>query len=141
MPSVVVNYVPGSGFMPIFSGNPWSAQRIVFPVGGFQLRASPLNSGTVYISLSGAYQYSGQLSTLVTSGGPTINSGTWGILSGGTIMGSGTGIMDAMPLLPGDTYFPPKLGDRQLTSGQFGLCVGADPACSGGFARLHVEGF
>ena len=141
MPSTVINYVPGSGFCPLFSGNPWSGQPTV-PVGGIQLRAAPQNSGYLYISLSGAYPVSGVMSTLVGSGGPTINSGTWAALSGNPIRAGGTGIMDAMPLAPGDTYFLPKIADARFAwSGQFGICVGQDPACSGGFGRLFVEGF
>lgn len=138
MPGFVVNYVPGSGFCPLLSGNPWSGQPTV-PVGGLQLRADKNNSGNIYVSLSGAYQFSGQLSTLVGSGGPTINSGTWAILSGGGF--SGRGLLDAMPLYPGDTYFLPKIADRQNFSGQFGICVGQDAACSGGFGRLWWEAF
>lgn len=138
MPSLVIDYIPASGFVALISGNPWSGQPMV-PTGGIQLRASPQNSGYIYVSLSGAHTASGQNGQPPTSGGPTITSGTWATLSGGAF--SGFGRMDAMPMAPGDTYFIPKIANRLTLSGQFRISVGADPACSGGFARVFYEAF
>lgn len=134
MPSVKLGYVPGSGFMPLISGNPWSG--INAPMAGIQIRADRNNSGSIYVSLSGAFQFSGQMSTLVASGGPTINSGAM-LLSGGI----NSGRMDGMQVGPGDSYFVarayvPNLG--QVNSGHYGICVGCDPECSG-LGRVYFE--
>lgn len=134
MPSSIVTYIPGSGFTPLFSGNPWSGR--VEPVGGIQLRADRANSGNLYISLSGGNLYSGQFGTLVGSGGPTITSGQgWG-------SGILSGQMDGMQLGPGDPYLIPRLAFQLgQGSGYFQICAGADPACSGGFARIYSEAY
>ena len=133
MPSMVLGYVPGSGFAPIYSGNIWSGQ--LEPVGGIQFIASPQNSGMIYLSLSGGNAFSGQFGTLVGSGGPTINSGA-APLSGGQFSGA----LDGIPIPPGAGYFLPKLAFTNVgpNSGNINLCVGCDPACSG-LARLYWQ--
>ena len=131
MPSLVVDYVAGSGFVPMCSGYPWSG-RANIPIGGIQIRADRNNSGNVYVSLSGAYVFSGVVMCLPASGGPTITSGAMR-LSGG--MNSGRN--DAMQLGPGDAYFPPR--SALAVSGTCQICFGCDPACSGGFARVYIE--
>ncbi len=131
MPSMVMGFVAGSGFTPLVSGNPWSGQ--LEPVGGIQFYAAPTNSGAIYLSLSGGNFFSGQAGQLVTSGGPTINSGSM-YLSGGAYSGN----MDGFPIFPGGGFFVPKLGltNTGPTSGTIGLCVGCDTACSG-LGRLY----
>ena|ERR1700738_541340 len=131
MASMIVSYIPASGFTPIVSGNPWSGR--VEPVGGFQLRADKANSGSIYISLSGAFVFSGQIGCLPASGGPTITSGAM-FLSGGI----SSGMNDGMQLGAGDAFFIPKISFS--SSGTYQVCVGCDPACSG-TARLYVESF
>jgi hypothetical protein len=130
MASLVLGYVPGSGFVPLFhSGNIFSGR--VEPVGGCQVRAWPSNSGAVYISLSGGNVFSGQWGTLPASGGPTITSGAMP-LSGGPL----SGICDGIVLQPGDSYFVPRIAFQ--TSGLNQVCAGCDAACSGQ-ARLFWE--
>ncbi len=131
MPSFVVAYTPGSGYTPAFSGNPWSGQ--IEPVGGIQFRADKNNSGAVYISLSGAFVFSGQMGLLVGSGGPTITSGSM-FLSGGM----NSGACDGFPIYAGDAYFTPKLAFK--VSGVYNICLACDPACSGQ-ARVYAEVF
>lgn len=142
MPSFQFGYVPGSGFQPLFSGNPYSGT--VLPKGYLQLHASKNNSGAVYVALSGAYPVSGQVSLLVGSGGATINSGS--------IANPASGGMDGYELFPGDTIQIPRgafLVRQGVTSGNLsagpqsgtiGICVGCDPAVSGQ-GRLHYEFF
>src|SRR5690349_5082660 len=132
MPSMVIDYVPGSGYTPLFSGS-WFSGGPREPVGGVQLYADPANSGRIYISLSGGYPVSGQFGLLVGSGGPTITSGAMRLSGGGS-----SGLMDGFPLPPGGGYFVPRLGFNSL-SGFYPMCAGTDPACSGGFARLYWE--
>lgn len=135
MPSYVIGYVPGSGFTPLVSGNPWSG-RIV-PTGILQIRADPNNSGALYVSLSGGNFHSGQMSTLVASGGPTINSGALGV---GVSSG---GQMDGMKLMPGDAMGIPVMALQNTgpSSGTFRVCFGADPTCSGPYGRIYAEMF
>ncbi len=137
MPSILVGYVAGSGFTPLVSGGLfWSGHLL--PVGGIRIYAPKLNSGSIYISLSGGNAFSGQISTLVTSGGPTIKSGGFA-LSGGY----SAGIMDGFEMAPGDTYFVPRMAipNTGANSGIVNLCVGADLACSGTFGRVAWEVF
>lgn len=130
MPSVFLGYVAGSGFTPLVSGNPWSGQ--LEPVGQVYVKADYRNSGYVYVSLSGAWAFSGQMSTLVGSGGPTINSGGMPL--------SGLGLMDGMILAPGDVYPVPRMAMANTGpySGRYPICVGCDAAASG-FARVYFE--
>ncbi len=133
---MVVSYVAGSGFVPLFSGvGPWSGR--LEPIGGLQLRAARENSGSVYVSLSGGNFFSGQIGTLVGSGGPTINSGGWTPLSGNI----SSGLMDGMQIGPGDAYFVPRIAipNTGASSGNWSICLGCDTLCSGGFARVYVE--
>lgn len=133
MPSFIVDYTPGSGFVPLFTSgtNPWSGQ--VEPVGGLQLRADAGNLGSIYVSLSGAFVFSGVVGCLPASGGPTIKSG--GMTNSGGFL---SGKNDAMPLQAGDSYYVPKIGFT--TSGIFQVCFGCDPATSG-VGRLYLEAF
>ncbi len=135
MPSMVLGYVPGSGFTPLFSGLPWSGR--LEPIGGIQVVADRNNSGNIYISLSGGNSFSGQISTLPASGGPTITSGGMP-LSGGIT--SGWGLMDGIQVGPGGGYFLPRIAIPNLGafSGIMNVCVGCDPACSGQ-ARVYAE--
>lgn len=130
MPSLVLGYVAGSGYSPLISGNPWSGH--LEPVGGIQLVMDRANSGSVYISLSGGNAFSGQMSTLVGSGGPTINSGGMPL--------SGGGLMDGLQLGPGAAYFVPALGiaNKGSVSGTYSLCCGCDTAVSG-LGRIYYE--
>jgi len=139
MPSMIVGYVPGSGFQPIFSGGIWSGLKV--PVGGIQLRADNANSGRLFVSLSGAFVFSGQIGCIPQSGGPTITSGTYP-LSGGFSSGQ----CDGFVLNPSDSYFIPSIAlfHQPVQSGLFGsgtfqVCVGADPGCSGTFGRIYFE--
>lgn len=138
MPSMLISLTSGDGFVPILSGNPWSGHPLS-PTGGIQLRAANVNSGAIYISLSGAFIFSGVVGLLPASGGPTINSGTFGRSGVGT-SGFG-GNMDGMALFPGDSYFVPKVAiqNNGPASGVYQLCVSCDAACSGQ-ARLYYEG-
>jgi hypothetical protein len=119
--------------MPLISGDPYSGGLVV-PVGGLQVRADKNNSGNVYLSLSGAFVFSGQVGCLPTSGGPTITSGAMP-LSGGV----SSGLMDGFPLGPGDAFFIPRsaLLVTGAYSGTYQPCVGCDPAASGQ-ARIHL---
>jgi hypothetical protein len=133
MPSLQINYVPGSGFVPLVSGVLGSGLRQV-PVGGCQIVADINNSGSIYISISGGNPASGIYGTLVGSGGPTITSG-------GSIL-SGRGQNDGMRLSPGASYFIPKIAMQTgPMSGSYTICVGADPTCSGPYARVYWEMF
>lgn len=130
MASLKLDYTPGSGFVPLISGNPWSGH--LEPIGILQLRADKNNSGYVYISLSGAFIFSGQIGAPPASGGPTITSGTF-FLSGGI----SSGVCDGFPMGPGDAYAIPRIS---FISGVYGICAGCDPTCSGQ-ARLYMEAF
>jgi hypothetical protein len=130
MPSLVLGFVAGSGFTPLISGNFFSGTPRE-PYGGCQIRADRNNSGNIFISLSGAFVFSGQVGLLPASGGPTITSGCMP-LSGGI----SSGIMDGMQIGPGDAYFIPKLAFP--ISGYYGICAGCDLACSGQ-ARIYIE--
>lgn len=130
MPSLILGFISGNG-TNIVSGNYWSGQGTIHPVGGVQLLTHPSNSGIVYVALSGAIG--------LNSGGRgiTINSGV-SQLSGGLV--SGLGVMDGMPLSPGVSYFIPKLAFPQSSSGVILPQVWCQPdaACSGQ-ARIHFE--
>lgn len=106
MPSAIVGNISGGALL--VSGDIYSGS--FQPVGGIQLRLSPTAPGTVYVglpNLSGDY--------------PTITSG--GALA------SGGGLLDAMPLAAGDSYFVPR---SRLVSGiQTIRCV-MTAASSGG---------
>ena len=133
MPSMVLSLLSGAGFTPIISGNPWSGLPLS-PTGGIQLRADKLNSGAIYISLSGAFVFSGVVGCLPGSGGPTITSGA--LVTSGL-----SGTMDGMAMFAGDSYFVPKLAIRGTGSfsGVYQLCASCDGAASGR-ARLYWEG-
>ena|ERR1700684_3109822 len=146
MPSIIVNYgASGIPFVPLLSGNPWlgwsghnsqfAYGQNQYPVGGIQLRAYPNNSGNCYVSLSGAWVFSGVIGCLPGSGGPTITSGL-SAYSGAPW--SGYGSMDGMPMAPGDTYFIPKMAVNY--SGPLQVCVGCDATASG-TARMGFEIF
>lgn len=121
MPSIKADWV--SGGMNILSGvfaALWSGQGPAgFPVGGIQLRADKANSGSLYIALSG---------NMTIQSGDFFRSG--GILSGG--------ILDGMPMNPGDAYLLPKLSFP--LSGAPAVFVQPDLACSGQ-GRLYWERF
>ncbi len=141
MPSLSLGYVPGSGFAPLIpvvaSGAswPWSGKTPGAgfggpPLGGIQLYADSANSGAVYVSLSGGNPFSGVYGLPPASGGPTITSGKFDFLFSG-------GFMDGMKIAPGGAYFIPKAAVP--LSGICNICIGADPTCSGGFARVFYE--
>lgn len=109
MPSLIVG--AQSGGVPLVSGAIWSGNVVNKPNGGIQLRADFSNSGVVYVA------YSGNV---------TIASG--GALSSG-------GMMDGMPVGPGDGYFVPKLA---IMSGQPNVWFTV-PAAISGFARIFWE--
>jgi hypothetical protein len=138
MPSQLLALLSGAPYTPLISGNPWSGRPN--PIGGIQVRASPINSGSIYISLSGAFVFSGVVGLMPASGGPTINSGTFA-LSGSAISGYG-GNMDGMVLAPGDSYYIPHIAilNQGVNSGVYQLCVSCDSTCSGQ-ARVFWEGF
>lgn len=113
MPSVLLGFL--SGGVDLLSGNYWSGRGLV-PWAGVQLRAGSLNSGYVYVALSGGMT--------VTSGG--LGSGAF----------NSGGLMDGMQLAPGDAYFVPRLAVGP--SGNPNLYALPDAACSGQ-ARLFYE--
>jgi hypothetical protein len=133
--SMVLGYVPGSGFCPLISGNPYSGT--IVPTGGFQLRADRNNSGNIYVSLSGAFVFSGQVGCLPASGGPTITSGAMP-LSGS----SNSGRNDALQLGPGDSYFIPHIAIQNTGaySGTYQICIGGDLSVSG-LGRVYWDAF
>lgn len=108
MPSTIVGFM--SGGQPLVSGNFFSGRPGPAVV---RLTAWPSNSGSVYVGLSG---------------GMTITSGGF-FLSGG-------GLLDGMPLKPGDTYSVPRplLG----ASGSTRIYLACDAECSGQ-ARVYWE--
>ena len=135
MPSAIVGYVPGSGFVPLLMSGSWGSGYQTSPVTGIQLVADSNNSGNLYISYSGAQVFSGQIGLLPSSGGGTITSGSY-LLSGTAVTN-----MDGMKLAPGQSYFVPKLAIRNegYASGQWQVCIGADPTCSGIYGRIYWE--
>lgn len=136
MPSVVLGQDPKSGAQLVVSGPLFSSGQTLRA--GMQLRwVVPLASGfgtsglNAYIALSG--------------GGPplsgpfmTINSGAMQ-LSGG----ASSGMLDGMPMFPGDRYFipPAELGNQAgVNSGFFNIFALHDQAASG-IGRLYFEPF
>ncbi len=155
MPSLLINYCAGSGFVPLIgpisgsmlsgcylSGVGWfSGAGHTMPVGTLQIRADSANSGRIWISLSGGYFVSGTyilsgaipiIGLLPLSGGPTITSGLGGQIN----------YNDApFFLAPGDAMSVPKLAIQAqgAMSGLYTICAGSDLACSGGFGRIFLE--
>ncbi len=105
MPSVRLPSI--SGGTNILSGNYFSGQGSSRPYSEVRLVAATINSGLVYVALSG---------------GVTVGSGVFP-LSGFT------GAMDGFPLAPGGRYDVPKAAFR--TSGSPAIFVQPDAACSG----------
>lgn len=124
MPSYKFGYIPGSGFVPLISGNPWSGVRLP-PQGYVYIVADVSNSGSLYISLSGGNPLSGVTSTLVGSGGPTVQSGDF--------FQSGGAMMDGVQLRPGQTYTVPRgaVLNTGPNSGAYSLCAACELAGSG----------
>lgn len=114
MPSIILGQPLASGPQIIVSGNPWSGQQAQFPVGGIQFRWVS-SGGNAYIGMSGGMT--------ITSGG---------------MMQSGGGLLDGMPMAPGDAYFIPRLGLK--TSGAYTVYGMCDVAASGA-GRLFFEIF
>lgn len=111
MPSVLLTNQ--SGGQNILSG--WVSGHPLQPVGGVQLRLSPIASGNAYVGLSGT--------VAITSGNMS------GTMSGG---------LDGMIMKPGDTYFIPKLACG--LSGNLTVQVATDAAASGQ-GRMFFEVF
>lgn len=111
MPSLILDN--RSGGQNILSGAFFSGHPLV-PLGGIQLRLSPMASGNCYIAFSG---------------GVTINSG-------GLPPNHLSGALDGMLLAPGDSYFIPKAFCGASGSPQ--IYIATDPAASGQ-ARLYYE--
>ena len=89
------------------------------PIGSILFRAAVYNSGAMYVGLSG---------------GITINSGGLN-LSG---FANGSGLMDAVPVYPGDCYQLPRLATLRY-SGNFNVYIATDPAVSGqGYAFWEI---
>jgi hypothetical protein len=135
---MVVGYVAGSGFSPLISGFGTYASGRTIPGGGLQIIADPSNSGSIYVSLSGAFVFSGQVGLLVSSGGPTISSGAMP-LSGGI----SSGLMDGLKLNPGASFLVPKICIQNALggtgSGTLQVCLGSDTAGSGAYSRVYWE--
>ncbi len=110
-----------SGATPILSGWPWSG-RPAKPVGGVQIRWIS-SGGNCYIALSG--------NPILSGGFMTLTSGQM-YLSGG----ANSGLLDGMPLAPGDSYFVPRLATG--LSGQLSIFAICDQAASG-IGRLYWE--
>lgn len=125
MPSVLVGGLATSGVTLVLSGSV-SSGRIMnraWPNTGIQFRFDP-------IAGSGAVCFVG------LSGGMTVNSGALGqggSLSGGCL----SGMLDAMPLGAGDSYFVPR--DAIPISGIFNVFAFPNGAASG--QRLYFEVF
>jgi hypothetical protein len=109
MPSQRLGFL--SGGTNILSGNYFSGQGSIHPVGGIQLRAASTNSGLIYVGLSG---------------GVTTGSGVF--QQSGSFL-SGLGKMDGIPLGPGDPYLIPKVAFA--VSGSPGIFIQPDVNCSG----------
>lgn len=131
MPSLILGFI--SGGTNIVSGNYWSGQGTIHPVGGIQLLAHPANSGIIYVALSGAiFANSGRQGITVLSGVSQLSGG----------LASGAGNMDGMPLSPGTPYFIPKLAFPQSSSGVIFPQVWCQPdAAASGQGRIHFEIF
>lgn len=118
MPSVLLGFL--SGGTNVLSGNYFSGQGSLKPLGGVQLMAWPNNSGNVYVSLSG---------------GVTILSGTF--QQSGSLL-SGLGAMDGIPLAAGTPYFVQKMAFP--VSGSPAIFCQPDANCSGQ-ARIFWEAY
>lgn len=114
MPSFIIGNRSG-GDPLIASGNPYSGHPI--PLGGIQLTWDRNASGSLYVTLSG--------NATTQSGGP--------FLSGG--------LLDGVQVVPGGSYFVPKLG-LPLFSGNppFPPYFQCDAGASGQ-GRLYFEVF
>lgn len=129
MPSILIGQPPASGAQLVVSGSVWSGRNLTQ---GLQLKWVCTASGAnVYIALSG--------------GGPPLSGGFMTINSGNLITAGGclSGMLDGMPLAPGDKYYiePSVLSNLQSTqSGIFNVWALADQAASG-IGRLYFEPF
>lgn len=112
MPSTIIGNPVLSGPQPIVTGWPWSGN--IRPQGGVMLRLDKTSSGTVFIGYSG---------------GMTVTSG--GMLLSGT-----SGLLDGLPLYPGDVLWVPRIATGN--SGSLSIYAVAEAACSGQ-ARLYYE--
>jgi len=113
MPSTIIGNPLASGPQIIVSGNPWSGLQVM-PQGGIQLKLGSGAAGNVYIGLSG---------------GTTLNSG-------GLFLSGASGLLDGMPVGPGESYFIPRYAFK--TSGTYTVYARHDAAASG-IARLYYE--
>lgn len=128
MPSLVLGQPDASGAILVISGNPWSG---TFQKYGITLRWLPIVSGAwnCYISLSG--------------GGPPLSGGFMTVNSGQLPLsgGASSGMLDGMPMAPGDKYYIPALvlaNQGGVTSGVFNLYAKVDAGASG-VGRLYFE--
>ena len=122
MPSIILGNA--SGGQNVLSGAAlYSGTRASEPVGGVQLRWSSGAPGTCYVALSGNM---------------TVNSGGVLGVSGAYL----SGLLDGMPLYPGDAIYIPKLGlgGAGPNSGMPTLFAACDAAASG-VGRLYWESF
>lgn len=119
MPSVICTNQ--SGGQLIFSGNMWSG--VFRPQAGVQFKADRVNSGSVYIAMSG--------NMTVQSGGFPLSGGLY------------SGALDGMQLGPGDAYWLPAIAFANKggpTSGTPNIYAATDAGASGQ-ARLYVDAF
>ena len=116
MPSLLLGQPRASGPQIVVSGWPWAGNP-ASPVGCVALRWIS-SGGNAYIGLSGSM---------------TINSGQM-FLSGGP----NSGLLDGMPLAPGDTYQVPRMATGP--SGQLSIFAFCDQSASG-VGRLFFEIF
>ncbi len=127
MPSVLLGNPLASGATTVIAGNPYSGE--LRPQGGIQLRWIS-SGGNCYIAFSG--------------GGPPLSGAVMTINSGGLSLSGGcaSGMLDGMPMAPGDVYWIPAIAITKTgpTSGQFNLFALADQAASG-IGRLFFEVF
>ena len=112
MPSTLIGNPPASGGQILVSGFPWSGN--IRPQGGVMLRLDKSSSGAIYIGLSGAMT----------------------ITSGGLFLSGASGLLDGMPMYPGDAMWIPRIGTGN--SGSLAIYALAEAACSGQ-ARLYYE--
>ncbi len=125
------------------------------------LLGNPLASGAQCVVSGGAGVYSGHMtptSTLLlrwvsasgncyiafSGGGPPLSGNIMTIASGGFALSGGclSGMLDGMPMAPGDTYLVPvvALTNKGPTSGLYNVFALADVAASG-IGRLYFEFF